>query len=108
MDPEKRQRLEVAGWVTGSTSEFLQLTPEETELVEIRLLLSARIKQLRQDKELTQAQLAQLMGSSPSQVSKLETGDPSVSMDLLLRGLFALGDSRRELGLVLSGQAESS
>lgn len=48
------------------------------------------------------------MRSSPLEVAKLETGDPSVSMDQLLRGLLILGDTRQDLGLVLSGQAESS
>lgn len=33
MNPKKRKKLESAGWKVGTTEEFLQLTPEEKELI---------------------------------------------------------------------------
>ena len=37
MDSEKRQRLQAAGWTVGNASDFLGLTPAETELVELKV-----------------------------------------------------------------------
>jgi hypothetical protein len=37
------------------------------------------------------------MGSSQSRIAKIEAGDPSVSLDLILRALVASGASRREI-----------
>src|SRR5581483_4278956 len=43
---------------------------------------------------LSQAVVAKRLGSSQSRVAKMEAGDPSVSLDLLLRALLALGATR--------------
>ncbi|VXD24511.1 hypothetical protein PL8927_820087 [Planktothrix serta PCC 8927] len=40
VDEEKKKRLEAKGWKVGTVAEFLQLTPEEAMLVEIKLALS--------------------------------------------------------------------
>jgi transcriptional regulator with XRE-family HTH domain len=53
-------------------------------------------------KNLTQTELAQLLNSSQSRVAKMERGDPSVSVDLLVRSLLALGASRKVLQRTLS------
>jgi len=37
--------------------------------------------------------VAELVGSSQSRVAKMESGDPSVSIDLLLRSVLAIGGS---------------
>ncbi len=99
----KRQRLEVAGWKVGTTADFLQLSPEEVEIIEIRLSLSKSLKQLRKDKELSQQELAKDISSSQSRVAKMEAGDPSVSIDLLIRSLLALGADRKDIALAISG-----
>lgn len=54
MDSEALKRLEAAGWYSGTVTELFGLTPEEAELIELRLALSKRIKQLRLAKNLTQ------------------------------------------------------
>jgi len=40
---------------------------------------------------------AALLKTSQSRLARMEAGDPSVSLDLLVRGLFALGVSPRDL-----------
>jgi predicted XRE-type DNA-binding protein len=80
MELTKCQRLEAAGWKIGTTADFLQLSPEETELIEIRLSLGKSLKQLRKDKQLSQQELATDISSSQSRVAKMESGDPSVSI----------------------------
>ena len=102
MNAARQARLEAAGFRIGNTQEFLGLTPEETALVEMRLALSAAIRQRRQSQNLSQHVFARRLHSSQSRVAKIEAGDPSVSVDLLLRALLATGATRAEVGEVIS------
>jgi len=98
----KRTRLESKGWKIGSADEFLDLSDEEAAYIEMKLALSEKLKQRRQRKRMTQAELAKLVSSSQSRVAKMEAGDPSVSIDLLVKSLLALGVSKKELGRSIS------
>lgn len=102
MDAEKRARLEAAGFQIGTVSEFLGLTPEENAIIEIKLALSASLRQRRQTKSLSRAELAHRLKSSQSRIAKIESGDPGVSCDLLIRALLAVGATREELGKVIA------
>src|SRR5688572_23996687 len=104
MDAKKRKRLETAGWRVGSTADFLELSAEETALVETRLAVSEALRQRRQEQGVTQAALAKKLRSSQSRVAKMEAGDPSVSLDLLLRAFFATGATKRDLARVLTSR----
>ena len=103
----KRERLEKKGWKVGSVDEFLDLTPEESAYIEMKVRLSEQLRQRRQRKRLSQVEFAKLIKSSQSRVAKMEGGDPSVSLDLLIRSLLALGASRRDLGKLI-GTPKSS
>jgi len=107
MDPAKRARLEKEGWQFGDAADFLDLTPEEAAFVELKLALVEQLKQLRIRTGWTQIQLAVKIGSSQSRVAKMEAGDASVSVDLLIRTLLALGASREDLGSAI-GRASLS
>jgi transcriptional regulator with XRE-family HTH domain len=62
------------------------------------------LEKKRKVKHLTQHQLAEILSSSQSRVAKMEKGDTSVSLDLLIRSLLALGTSRNELAsAIVSG-----
>ena len=104
MDKEKKARLEARGWKVGSAEEFLGLTPEETSYIELRLKLSDAVRDLRKKKRLTQVQLAELLQSSQSRIAKMEAADESVSLDLLIRSLLALGATDRDLAEVITGR----
>jgi len=97
----KRKRLEAAGWKVGSTAEFLALDDEEAAMIELKLDLAEAVRTARTRRRLTQQQLAKALRSSQSRVAKMETGDPSVSIDLMVRTLLRLGASRRDLALHL-------
>lgn len=101
MKPEKKKHLEERGWKVGSAEEFLELTPQEATLVELRLKLADAVKLLRKEKRLTQAQLAALLGSSQSRVAKVEAAADSVSLDLLIRSFLALGATTGDLARVI-------
>lgn len=103
MDSEKRKRLEAGGWVIGDASDFLSLTPVETELVELKVRLALFAKKQRKVSNLSQDALAKKMGSSQSRIAKIESGDPSVSLDLIVRALLTSGATRQELAQVVLG-----
>ena len=102
MDTAKKKRLERGGWAVGSAAEFLKLSVEEAALVEMRLALSASVRDRRQQARLTQTALAKRLGSSQSRVAKMEAGDPSVSLDLLVRALLSLGATRKDVATALA------
>ncbi len=104
MDIEKRKRLVAAGFEFGTVAEFLGLSEEESEMIELRLALSQQLKSERLERSLSQAQLAKRLGSSQSRVAKMEGADPSVSIDLLCRAYFALGMKREELGALFGAK----
>ena len=83
-------------------AEFLNLAPEEVAYIEMKLALSEKLKERRRHKKLTQAELAKVIESSQSRVAKMEAGDPTVSIDLLVKSLLALGVSKKELGQTIS------
>jgi hypothetical protein len=102
MRADKRKRLEARGWKVGTARELLKLTGEEAAYVELRLKLAEGLKARRSAKGLTQTDLARVVRSSQSRVAKMEAGDPSVSLDLLVRSLLALGASSRELARIIA------
>jgi DNA-binding XRE family transcriptional regulator len=102
MNKDKIKILEKKGWKIGSANEFLGLTDEESSYIELKLKLSANLRKLRTERKLTQVELARLIKSSQSRVAKLETGDPSVSLDLIIRSLLALGTSNKDLARTIS------
>ena len=101
MNKAKQKRLEKLGWKVGSADEFLELKPQESAYVELKLALSRSLQERRLRRKLTQEQLARLIKSSQSRVAKMEAGDPTVSIDLLVRSLLALGISARALARTL-------
>lgn len=102
MNEAKRRKLERHGWVVGSAADFLELSPEETRYVEMKLALTDALRNRRTAKRLTQTALAKRLGSSQSRVAKMEAGDPTVSVDLLLRSLLTLGASPRDIAESIS------
>ena len=102
MRTEKRKYLEARGWKVGSVKEFLGLSDQESAYIELRLKLARGLKARRHARGLSQTQLAKAVQSSQSRVAKMEAGDPTVSLDLLVRSLLALGASNRDLGQIIA------
>lgn len=91
MDESTRKRLEADGWKVGDTQEFLGLTDEEMAYIDLRISVRNALRKRREAEGLTQKVLATRLGSSQSRIAKMEAGDPSVSLDLLVRALLATG-----------------
>lgn len=102
MQKDKRDRLESRGWKIGTVDQFLGLTSEESRYIEMKLALAQSLRDKRVKKGLSQIALAELIASSQSRVAKMESGDASVSLDLLIRSLLALGVTNRQVAAVLA------
>ena len=94
------QTVEELGWRDGTVAEFLDLTPEESALIEMKLALSRHLRE-RRAASMTQTELAEKISSSQSRVAKAESGHSSVSMELLVRAILATGAIPHEIGEVL-------
>ena len=102
MRDAKRERLEAKGWKVGSAKEFLALSDQEVEYIELKLGLAESLRKKRRQRRLGQTDMAKLVKSSQSRVAKMEAADRSVSLDLIIRSLIALGTSNPELGRIIA------
>jgi hypothetical protein len=76
---------------------FLDLSEADVRYIEMKLALSRQLRLLRERRRSTQNKADALLKTSQSRLARMEAGDPSVSLDLLVRGLFALGGSSKDL-----------
>lgn len=104
MRKSKIERLKKKGWKVGTVKEFLELPDGEAAYIELKLRLSDRLRSMRKDKKLSQVQLAEVLESSQSRIAKMEGGDPSVTIDLLVRALLELGASNRDLAEAITSK----
>jgi hypothetical protein len=102
MRESKRKKLESKGWRLGNAKDLLGLSNQEEMYIELRLRLAEGLKARRQAIGVTQVKLAKTMKSSQSRVAKMEAGDPTVSLDLLVKSILALGASNRELAAIIA------
>ena len=102
MRKSKQERLEKKGYRFSSTEEFLSLSDEELAVIDVKINLIQKLREVRRSAGVTQKQLAKLMKSSQSRVAMLENGASDVSLELICKALFILGVSRRELGKTIS------
>jgi len=102
MKRSKRNRLEKSGWKVGTTQEFLDLSDQEMALIDMKQRLMQMVRDRRGKLKMTQEALAEQLQSSQSRVAKLEGRSPDVSLDLIVRALFAMGVSQRDLAKEIS------
>ena len=105
MKIEKKSKLEAAGWKVGNAEDFLGLTDEEIAYIQLKLALSKNLRAQRKLKKLTQVQVAQMLKSNQARIARMEAGDPSVSVDQLIKSLLVLGTTKQELGEIISTAA---
>jgi predicted lipid carrier protein YhbT len=102
MNSTKRKKLEASGWHIGTAKEFLCLSEQDATYIELKLTLGENLKKRRLQKKLTQFELARVIRSNQSRVAKMESGDPSVSIDLLVKSLLALGSTKQDIAGIFS------
>ncbi len=102
MRESKRKKLESKGWRLGNAKDLLGLSNQEEMYIELRVRLAEGLRARRLAAGVTQVKLAKTMKSSQSRVAKMEAGDPTVSLDLLVKSILALGASNRELAAIIA------
>jgi plasmid maintenance system antidote protein VapI len=104
MQKAKKMALEARGWAVGSVDDFLELTPEESALADLKLRLGDALRARRMKLGLTQEAVARRLSSSQSRVARMEASDASVSLDLLIRALIGLGATNVDLAKAIQGR----
>lgn len=94
------------GVTSASLEEFLGLSKADVAYIDTKAALKKSIKAYRVKLGITQADLANLLESSQSRVAKIEGGDSAVSIDLMLKALFALGLNQDDVAAVISPDIE--
>ena len=102
MDKRKKKLLESKGYKVGTVEQFLDLSTEESEYIELKLALSEALMKRHKSSKLTQVQLAKILKSSQSRVAKMEKGDPAVSVDLLIKSLLAMGAKKENIAKAIA------
>jgi transcriptional regulator with XRE-family HTH domain len=97
MDKQVQRHLEEGGYRFMDAEDFLKLTEEERQIVELRLELRRTMRARRRQSGLTQHDVAKKINSSQSRVAKIESGSPDVSLELMFRGFFAVGCTLKDL-----------
>jgi len=109
MDAQERSSLEAAGYtVVADVHDWLGLSKAESDFINLKLDLRHLVRFARERAGLTQAQAARRLKSSQSRISKIEGGDPSVSLDLLVSAALTLGATREEVALAIAGGGGSA
>ena len=102
MDKRKKEILESKGYRVGGADQLLGLSKDEAEYIELKIALSQELIDRRKKSKLTQTQLAKKLMSSQSRVAKMEKGDPTVSLDLLIKSLLLIGADKKSIAKALS------
>ena len=102
MKKAQRERLERSGHRVTNTQKFLKLSDEEMAVINLKITLIQKLREVRKAAGVTQKQLAKLMRSSQPRVAMLEGGSSDASLELICRALFVLGVSSKELGKAIA------
>ncbi len=102
MDKTKKKAIENKGWKVGDIDQFLGLDSAEMAIVEMKMALAKTLLEKRKKSKITQINMAKLIGSSQSRVAKIEKGDSTVSIELMLKSLFSLGATKKEIAKVIT------
>jgi predicted XRE-type DNA-binding protein len=99
------KRHKGASWVETDVRELLGLSAEELVIVEFRAALAVAVQNARKRKKLNQEEAAKLIGTSQAQVSKMEAGQSTISIDRMIKALASLGVSKPAIVRALSSAA---
>jgi DNA-binding XRE family transcriptional regulator len=102
MKKAKQQLSTKVGYKVTDTQGFLGLSDEEMAVIDLKISLIQKLRDLRKASGVTQKQLAKLMKSSQSRIAMLESGASDASLELICRALFTLGFTPKELGKAVS------
>jgi transcriptional regulator with XRE-family HTH domain len=91
MQRDKQGALEAAGWKFGDAADFLAMTDEERQMLDLRVGAALAVKRQRQAMKLSQSQLGRRMKTSQPRIVKIEQAAKDVTLDQILRAYAAAG-----------------
>lgn len=91
MNAETRKALEVNGWKFGDAADFVGMTDEERDLMDIRIKLAISIRKRREKLQLSQKDLAIRLKTSQPRVAKIERAARDVSLDQIYSAYAVMG-----------------
>ncbi len=101
LSAKKTARIDAMGGRVATVEEWLDLTPEEVAVIDMKIRLGEEFKARRRKRKLSQERVAKILKTSQGRVSKLEKG--RATLDQLARSVLALGGSTKEVGRAISG-----
>ena len=90
MTEAKKKILEAKGYKVTDSAEWLGLSREEAQIVDMRVALAQELERVRKAKGITQAELAKRIGTKQSGVARMLNNPDTSTMDNLIKALIAL------------------
>ena len=91
MQAEKRKALEAAGWRFGDAADFLAITDEERQMLDIRVDAALAVRRQREAMKLSQQELGRRIHTSQPRNVKIEKAAQDVTLDQILCAYAAAG-----------------
>ncbi len=91
MDTAKQRALQAAGWKIGDATDFLGMSNEERQLLNVRVELALAVRQQREIQRISQKELGAKLKTSQPRIAKIERAATDVSLDQLVRAFAAAG-----------------
>jgi DNA-binding XRE family transcriptional regulator len=91
------------GWSEGTVAEFLQLSPQEEAIVEMRVRLSRAVRERRAELGISQRELAKRMGTQQPHISEIENG--AATLETMIRAFLTLGGTPKRVGGMIGAAA---
>ncbi len=92
MTEAKKKILAENGYRVTDSAEWLGLSREESQLIDMRVALAQELERVRKAKGMTQAELAKRIGTKQSGVARMINTPEASTMDNLVKSLIALGE----------------
>ena len=91
IETNKRKALVAAGWAVGDAADFLEMSEEERQLLDVRTQMAVAVREARASSNLSQKELGKRLKTSQPRIAKIERAAPDVSLDQLIRAFVAAG-----------------
>lgn len=101
LSAKKKARIEAMGGRVTTVEEWLDLTPEEVAIIDMKIRLGEELKAQRKKKRLSQEEAAKILKTSQGRVSKMERGQ--ATLDQLAWSLLRMGESEKKVARVIAG-----
>ena len=92
MTERKKKILVANGYTITDSADWLGLSNEEAQIVNMRVALAQELERVRKSKGITQAELARRVGTKQSGVARMLNNPETSTMDNLIKALIALGE----------------